>query len=360
VLFVGRTTYRLPLEPSLERKWQALADRMQLRVLASGTGVDPRFTLTPPRPLAGPRFYAGLPARVARELRSFRPDLVIAESPYEGAAVELARRLTRLRVALVVEVHGDWHASTRLYGSPARRLLAPLSDRVAAWSLHRADGHRALSPYTAALVRAEGREPAGVFPTYSDLQAFTVPTTAVPESERVVFVGVLERYKNIDGLAAAWALVASRRPEAQLQLVGTGRETEVARRLATGGVEWTPRLDPAELARALDAARALVLPSRSEGLGRVIIEAFMRGRGVVAARVGGINDLVSDGVNGLLVEPADTSALAAALERVLTDHPLAVSLGEQAARSAGAWVASAEEYADDVAALVSAVLAQAG
>ncbi|HZC14006.1 MAG TPA: glycoside hydrolase family 15 protein, partial [Thermoleophilaceae bacterium] len=57
---------------------------------------------------------------------------------------------------------------------------------------------------------------------------------------------------------------------------------------------------------ALDASTLLVLPSRSEGMGRVIVEALCRGRPVVASRVGGIRDLVVDGENGILVEPGET------------------------------------------------------
>ena len=49
VLFVGRTRYRLPLGESLARKWDALSQRMEVRVLASGTGSDPRFRLVAPR-----------------------------------------------------------------------------------------------------------------------------------------------------------------------------------------------------------------------------------------------------------------------------------------------------------------------
>ena len=80
---------------------------------------------------------------------------------------------------------------------------------------------------------------------------------------------------------------------------------------------WTESLSTPEVARALDEATVLVLPSRSEGLGRVVVEAFCRGRGVVGSRVGGIPDLVEDGVTGLLVAPGDAHALADALVRVL-------------------------------------------
>ena len=82
----------------------------------------------------------------------------------------------------------------------------------------------------------------------------------------------------------------------------------------------------------------LVLPSRSEGLGRVVVEAFCRGRGVVGTRVGGIPDLVEDGETGLLVPPEDAAALADALVRVLSDRALAERLGA-AARAARAALA---------------------
>ena len=139
VLFVGRTRYRLPLEGPLAAKWDALSERLDLRVLASGTGSDPRFRLFRPRPLEGPLFYATLPARVARELRAFDPDAVVAESAFEAVACVLALGATRSRAKLVVEVHGDWRTSTRLYGSRARAALGPVADRLATWAIRRAD-----------------------------------------------------------------------------------------------------------------------------------------------------------------------------------------------------------------------------
>ncbi len=286
--------------------------------------------------------------------------MVIAESPYEAVAVELARRLTRSPAKLVAEVHGDWHTSTRLYGSRGRTLVAPIGDRLADWALRHADAHRAISAYTASLVRGLGREPAGVFPTYSDLGAFTGPRVELPAERRVLFVGVLERYKNVEGLAAAWRLVARRLPDAQLRLVGSGTQTEVASELARAGVQWDPRLEPADLAQALDESRALLLPSAAEGLGRVIVEAFLRGRPVVATRVGGIPDIVEDGVNGLLVEPGSVDALAVAIERVLTDDELTTRLAAAAGESAAAWTSTPDEYADRVRRVVDAVLEPAG
>jgi glycosyltransferase involved in cell wall biosynthesis len=104
-------------------------------------------------------------------------------------------------------------------------------------------------------------------------------------------------------------------------------------------------LAPEDVAAALDHAWVLVLPSRSEGMGRVIVEAFCRARPVVASRVGGIPDLVEDRRNGLLVEPSDTAGLADALVRVLDDRELAERLGAAASSSAGLWTVSPEDFA---------------
>jgi glycosyltransferase involved in cell wall biosynthesis len=360
VLFIGRTRYRLPLDPSLARKWDALSERMEVRVLASGTGSDPRFRLAPERPLDGPLFYATLPVRVARELRTFRPDVVLAESPYEALAVELARSVTRSPAKLSVDVHGDWRTATRLYGSPLRRLLSPAADRLATRAIRKADGVRVISGYTAGLVRGLGIEPAGEFVTYGDVEPFVeTPPAPLPEAPAALFVGVLEPYKNIDGLAAAWRLAAPRLPGAGLRLVGQGSRSDVAAALVRDLPEqasWTERLTTPEVAAALDASTCLVLPSRSEGLGRVVLEAFCRGRPVIGARVGGIVDLVEDGVNGLLIEPDDVEGLAVAVERVLADGALAARLGEAAFESSKTRRPAAEEYADNVLALVERVL----
>ena len=164
-----------------------------------------------------------------------------------------------------------------------------------------------------------------------DLEPFLGERRPLPEAPQALFVGVLERYKNIDGLAEAWRDVAAPRcPGAQLRIVGDGSLRARRRGARRASVRWDRHLAPAEVAAALDAATVLVLPSRSEGMGRVLVEAFCRGRGVVATRVGGIRDLVEDGENGLLVEPGSTRALADALVRVLSDASLAARLGEGA------------------------------
>ena len=102
----------------------------------------------------------------------------------------------------------------------------------------------------------------------------------------------------------------------------------------------------------MDGATCLVVPSRSEGLGRVILEAFARGRAVVATRVGGIPDLVEHDLNGLLVEGGNVTALVDALTQILTEDGLAARLGAAAYEASQSFEWSPDDYAARVRSLV--------
>lgn len=354
VLLVSRRRYTLPLGASERRKFEAMKELMELRVLASGTAGDETFALVPPFPvgaLDGLVFHLALPVRVTRAIRSYRPDVLLVQGAHDTAFAVLGRALSRRRPAVVLDLHGDWGTATRLYGSSSRKLLTPLADAVARWGVRHADRVRTISDFTSRLVREQGVEPAATFPAFMDLDAFLAQPEPLPERPQALFVGVLELYKGVDVLAEAWPQVARRVPGAALRIVGKGpRESLVA------GLDARRERDlsPAEVARALDEATCLVLPSRGEGLGRVVVEALLRGRPVVGTRGGGIGELVRDGENGLLVAPNDPAALSDALERVLADRELAQRLAAGARPSAERWVATPAEYAERLHALVDA------
>jgi glycosyltransferase involved in cell wall biosynthesis len=86
------------------------------------------------------------------------------------------------------------------------------------------------------------------------------------------------------------------------------------------------QMDVFEIIATFDVA---VLPSFFEGMGRVLLEAMAMEKPVVATRVGGIPDLVDDGVNGFLLSPGKTRELAQALLKVLRDKKLARKLGKE-------------------------------
>lgn len=364
-LFAGRTRYTHPLNVTHANKFEVVGKELEFRVIGSAGNSGPspeRFTLVRPlrvRALDGPAFYLRLPFSIARELRRFQPDAVIAQSPYEGLGALAGRALARSKTKVIVEIHGDWTTATRLYGSQLRARLGPLADRAAAFAVRHADGVRTVSGFTAGMVRALGVEPIAVFHTYTEIDAFAdVEPKPLPAEPRLAFVGVAERYKNIDGLANAWRLAAPRLPGVTLELVSDGRRTAVVEQLlrdVPGQTVWHRRLDPTQVAELLDRSWALVLPSFSEGLPRVALESLVRGRPVVGSRAGGIPDAVNDEENGLLVPPGDAQALADALVRICSDRELAERLAANAKPSVDALLVSPAEYARLVAQMVDDV-----
>jgi glycosyltransferase involved in cell wall biosynthesis len=368
VLFVGSSEFDLPLAPGLAKKWDAVSQRLDVRVIGRAQTVrsaDPRFRLIAqaPAPLRSPAYYAWLPAVVADELRRFRPQVVITKSPYEAFALLPVWKLARRRPKLLVDLHGDWRIAPRLYGSRLRRLFAGLTDRAAVLALNRADGTRTISRFTTSLAEAAtGRSPLSVFPAYFDLESFTSePVQPLPQQPAVAWIGTLQRTKNPGLLAEAWRRVVARTSAGRLVVVGQGPlhpiVDELARSLPTR-VARIAQLTPPEVAKLLDESTLLAMSSESEGFPRVIMEAFARGRFVVATAVGGIPDLVEPGKNGVLVSPGDADALADALVRVLEDGALAERLAGGALETAETLRWTPERYASALRELVDAALSE--
>jgi len=264
---------------------------------------------------------------------------VVAQSPFEGACVLTWRQFVprRRRPRLQIELHGDWQTATRLYGSPVRRMWSRPADAVAEYALRRADRVRAVSRVLEARARAVGYDgPIDRFVAYSEYAELLVdPPQPMPEAPRALFAGVMERYKGVDVLLDAWAHVTARVPSARLLMVGSGSlhqfvRDEVARRGLRDTVEVRDAVPKREVRALLDGATCLVLPSRSEGLPRVVLEAMARGRPVIATRVGGLAELVDSGTNGWLVDPESAEALAESLCVVLESSDLAAKLGRAA------------------------------
>jgi glycosyltransferase involved in cell wall biosynthesis len=151
-------------------------------------------------------------------------------------------------------------------------------------------------------------------------------------------------HKGVDWLLRAATRV---RADVRIELAGTGNQETEYRALAESlGLERRVRfhgwLEGPAVEDLLRGARALVFPSLwHEPAGLVAFEAMTGGRAVIGSRVGGIPEMIDEGVNGLLVEPGDVTGLAAAIDRLAGDWELARRLGEAGRRVA------AERYTMD-------------
>jgi glycosyltransferase involved in cell wall biosynthesis len=269
---------------------------------------------------------------VATALADINPD-VIHNHMYRAELVG-----TRAAIALGEAGHRRPYVVSTVHSSRVRseedrrelRILTPDIDQLIAVS-------RAIE----AKIAEEGRTGAPVQLIYNgvDLQRYdvTVPCCTYREEYGIepddVVVGVVARLEPEKGhptLLDAWPAVLQGVPKATLLIVGEGSRREdlecqatalgIARRVVFTG----RRDDVPEVTAALDVA---VLPSYREAQGLSILEAMALSRPVVASRVGGIPEVIEDGVSGLLVPPRDPAALAGAIVRLLKDHPLADMIG---------------------------------
>jgi glycosyltransferase involved in cell wall biosynthesis len=150
----------------------------------------------------------------------------------------------------------------------------------------------------------------------------------------VLCVAALTEDKDHRALLAAWREIAAARPRAHLLLAGEGGLRHELTGLAAGSprVRFLGFRD--DIPDLLAAADVFVLASRHEGLGTTIMDAACCRLPVVATRTGGIPELVSDGVDGLLVPLGDAAALGQALARCLDEPALRERLGAAAAQTA--------------------------
>ncbi|MEO8228258.1 MAG: glycosyltransferase [Chloroflexota bacterium] len=269
---------------------------------------------------------------VAALLAELRPEIVHshmyrAELVGTRAAIALGE-IGRPRPYIVSTVH-----SSRIRSEEDRRVLRLLTPRI--------DRLIAVSRSIVEKLHHEGRDTAPISLIHSgvDLERYDhqEPCCTLREeydlpSEGPI-VGVVARLEPEKGhptLLEAWPSVLAAVPDATLLVVGEGSRREALEALAhelgvAERVVFTGRRDdvPAVTA-ALDVA---VLPSYREAQGLTILEAMALSRPIVASNVGGIPEMVEDGITGLLVPAHDADALGAAIVRLLRDHPLADTLG---------------------------------
>jgi len=158
---------------------------------------------------------------------------------------------------------------------------------------------------------------------------------------RVLFAGAYGRAKGLDELISAMAELRSAHLPFRLIVVGYEmRQGERSRLEALAHdlevdelVEFHPPATPSELRRYYETCDIVCLPSRREGFPMVLLEAMAFGLPPVATNVGGIPELIEDGVTGLLIEPGDSQSLVVALTS-LTDAATRNRIGHAASRRA--------------------------
>ena len=265
-------------------------------------------------------YYLSIRKLVDRIRREFRFELIHAHFSYPDGVVG-AWLGKRYEVPVVVTEHACWQPWMDQY---------PLVCRQAVRASRKISFHIAVSEHVRSTIAhfTGSLERIRVIPVGVDGAVFS-PAAPQPEFDpnQILYVGFINQNKGIDVLLKAMCRLRKHRPDLSLVLVGgsfyrnSHRQREEVVELA-GKLELTDHVTfvgpkkPKEVARYMQQSSLLVLPSRRESFGAVLVEALACGTPVVATRCGGPQDIVTDQV-GVLVSPEDVDALARGIEHVL-------------------------------------------
>jgi len=365
--FLGGARYSQPLDPTSEKKFRLLSEVGEMFVIGFSCNLKPRcfrehahFYLLTQAPLPILRYLTMfILGSVLALWVIFRHDvnILVAQSPYEGFTAALAKKVSGWfgrRVTLVVENHGDFEESLFLQ----RRVRLPsLYRALMRWTARFALRHASLLRAVSNATRAQLEEwapgkPLVQFVAWTDMEAFLAAGKRGDDRKpEVVYAGVLIPRKGVHHLINAFARVVAEFPEAKLIIIGRPENSEYAdslkRQVDRMGlnevVEFVNELPQVELARRMARGCVFVLPSLSEALGRVVVEAMATGVPVIGSKVGGIPEMIKDGQNGFLVPPGDEETLAERLRWVFAHPEEAKRMGERAKVFAQGFF-SAESY----------------
>jgi glycosyltransferase involved in cell wall biosynthesis len=317
----------VPHAPPVGQKWSAYRAIPESEVV-EGIPVIATRAFVPPRLIGMEYLGLQLRGRLLREIAAFQPDIVHADYLIPCGHIAIHQPLPS-----IVTMHG-----IDAYNWPFRRRGLR---RAATQTLERATRVVAVSDFLARFVQAIARRDIRVSWNGADERvfhhrdpAFSRDSLDLPRDRFIVaFAGTVLRQKGILDLIEAVGSLPDDRPRPLVVIAGSGADETVARDLAVKrGVDARilGRLDQSMLAELYGAADVLALPSYHEGLPVVICEAMLSQRAIVATNVGGIPEIIEDGVNGLLVAPGRIRDLARAITQLRDDTDLRGLLAQRA------------------------------
>lgn len=270
--------------------------------------------------------YLGCRWVMAKKLQALNPDLVHAQ----GTERDCAASALSFRGPKLLTLHGNIRRVAGVLQSPPFSYWW-LQARLEGWLLPKFDGVVCLSHHAEAQVSGKTRK-SWVVPNAVDSSFFGIPRIPVTPP-RILCVATINPLKNQLGLCRA--LEANPPPDPfELRFFGSldpasGYGKSFLRAISrNSSFFYGGLLDRPALQDELSKASALILPTFEENCPMVILEAQAAGVPVIASNVGGVPDLVQDGITGIMTDPLHPSTMPKALIKLLSDSKLAKSLSD--------------------------------
>ena len=298
-----------------------------------------------------------------RELAAFQPDVAHLFHPVMTGIPAMAM-LKWMDVPTVTSFHLDYAQLAKQFGygalnlGLARPLIDQLTKRVFNWA------DISLAPSTLAQQRMQrlGIKNAGLWrrgvdahtfsPAFRSAETRAQLTQGNPDETILLYVGRLSPEKQLDHIRPT----IEQLPNTRLALVGDGpARAELERHFVGLPVTFMGYLRGERLSRAYASADIFIFPSRLETFGLVVIEAMAAGLPVVAARVGGVGEIVQDGITGYTFDSGDSTALLAGVREIASSRETMRWMGQQARAYAEtqSWETVMDELIEVYAALIA-------
>ena len=348
VLFVSPTVYSNPLTKDIQKKFQSLSNVCNPIVYAfseekfssSVEGVETIFNKKNKN-----RFLNYLQIiflflfRIPKIVKDQNIEIVCLQDPITGFFAVLSLKIRKFPVKIIVETHGDFIDTIGL----EKNLLLPkfyisIFTYFAKYSINNADSIRSISEFTEKQVKEFGYSGLFVrFPAWINIDTYlnTDENRSYKDTFKIIFVGSVTDRKNPDLIVKALEPIDK---NLSLEIIGSTPNSKYLEKLQNSinnskhseRIKMTPFIDSQELISKYSTANLFILPSKSEGLGRVIIEAQSTACPVLISSDTGMTDLVIENETGFIFENNNEIDLTEKLKFIIENYEHATQTGVNA------------------------------
>ena len=348
VLFVSPTVYSNPISKDIQKKFQSLSNVCNPIVYAfseekftsSVEGVEAIFNKKNKN-----RFLNYLKIiflfffKIPKIVKEQNIDIVCLQDPITGFFAVLSLKIRKFPVKIIVETHGDFIDTIGL----EKNLLLPkfyisIFTYFAKYSINNADSIRSISEFTEKQVKEFGYSGLFVrFPAWINIDTYlnADENRSYKDTFKIIFVGSVTDRKNPDLIVKALEPIDE---NLSLEIIGSTPNSKYLEKLQNSinnskhseRIKMTPFVDSQELISKYSTANLFILPSKSEGLGRVIIEAQSTACPVLISSDTGMTDLVIENETGFIFENNNEIDLTEKLKFIIENYEHATQTGANA------------------------------
>ena len=348
VLFVSPTVYSNPISKDIEKKFQSLSKACNPIVFAfseekSSSFIEGVGTILNKKNKN--RFLNYLKIiflflfRIPKIVKDQNIEIVCLQDPITGFFAVLSLKIRKFPVKIIVETHGDFIETIGL----EKNLLLPkfyisIFTYFAKYSINNADSIRSISEFTEKQVKEFGYSGLFVrFPAWINIDTYlnADENRSYKDTFKIIFVGSVTDRKNPDLIVKALEPIDE---NLSLEIIGSTPNSKYLEKLQNSinnskhseRIKMTPFIDSQELISKYSTANLFILPSKSEGLGRVIIEAQSTACPVLISSDTGMTDLVIENETGFIFENNNEIDLTEKLKFIIENYEHATQTGVNA------------------------------